>query len=266
MRRAAPLLLLLALPGCAFFSKAKNTFEGLTNPLVGLGFVVSIQPADSSGNMDLSNTQMQDGTVFTGMLADAAKVTDLNNLPVTGADVTCDGATATDLGEGLYGIEPGTLAYQAGATWDVEVRIGNGTAAASLLLPQPSSWTPACGAGSSGSLCTWTTGADMTVDLTGEAYDSVLVMVMDVNSGDVTWSNEPTDARGVYDFTHRSDASLVVTIPGADAFPADSVYAVGVAGMIHTGASDLVEMNTALSTWMAGKMLVYPVSTLPVAR
>jgi len=262
MRHPAPVLLLLALPGCAFFSKAKDTFEGMTNPLVALGLVVSVQPADSSGNMDLSNSQMQDGTALTAFLADAAKVNDLNNAPVTGADVTCNGATASDLGQGLYGIEPGTLTYQAGATWDVEARIGNGTAAASLTLPQASTWTPPCATGS-GSTCTWTAGDDMTVDLSGQDYDSVLVAVMDLNSGDITWSNRPTDARGVYDFTHRSDASLTVTIPGSQAFPSESVYAVGVAGMVHTGASDLVEMNTVLSTFMAGKMLVYPVSTLP---
>ena len=56
-----------------------------------------------------------------------------------------------------------------------------------------------------------------------------------------------------------SDATTF-EIPGT-AFPGDSVYAVGVAGVVHTTGDQLDNMNTALSTIMTGDMKVYAVNT-----
>ena len=52
-------------------------------------------------------------------------------------------------------------------------------------------------------------------------------------------------------------------MPGAEAFPSDGIYLSGGSGMRHTGASDLDEMNTALSTLLAGKMIVHPLPVTP---
>lgn len=249
MHRAAPVLLLALLPGCAFFQKAKDTFEGLTNPLVALGFVISVEPAPSE-DVDLTDAPVQQGTALTVMLADAAQVNDLDEVPVEDADVSLEGAAATEIDVGIYAIEPGPLTWDDGATWDLHVGIGDDLATAAITLPPASTWAPPTSHAPS---------TDLVVDLTGQDYDSVFVIVID-QDGNLTYSNEPETPREIYDFTH-GDAELTVTVPGSEAFPAAGVYLIGVAGMQHTGASDLDEMNTALSTLLAGKMIIHP---LPV--
>jgi len=248
MYRAGPVLLLALLPGCEFFQKARDTFEGLTNPLVTLGFLISVEPADIE-DVDLSEAPVQEGTALTVMLADAANVSDLDTVPVEGADVSCNGADATEIDMGVYAIEPGQLTWVDGATWDLDVRIGDGVATAELTLPPASTWLPPA---------SHAPATDLVVDLTGQEYDSVFVIVID-QDGNLTYSNEPDTAREVYDFTHGA-AELTVTVPGAEAFPTAGVYMIGVAGMRHTHAADLDEMNTALSTLLAGKMIVHPLT------
>ena len=91
------------------------------------------------------------------------------------------------------------------------------------------------------------------IDLTGQEFDSALVIVM-LADGGVTYSNQPDGIREFYDFTHGSELVTTVEIP-AEAFPSNGVYAIGVAGLTHTVAEDLTEMNTALTSIMAGKMV-----------
>ena len=56
-----------------------------------------------------------------------------------------------------------------------------------------------------------------------------------------------------YDFA-RADTVTRVTIPGDLAFDSAGVYAVGVAGMNKADSDTFVDMNTALSSVMAGKL------------
>lgn len=253
MKRLLAVGLCLGLPGCAFFQKVEDVFEGLTNPLVGLGMVLGVEPA---GGADLEGTAYEEGVFASVFLADAANVDQIEEAPVTGAEVSIQSVPALDTGTGLYSIIPTDgLAYQEEVTWRVRVEIGGGVATANLELPAAVDFDPPT---------THTAGSDLEVDASGQPFDSLLVVVLEAESGDVTWSNEPETAREFYDFTHRSTDELVVTIPGDEAFPNESGYLVGVAGMNHTGASDLHGMNTALSTLMAGKMVISPVTTIPV--
>ncbi len=253
MRTPILLALALTLPGCAFFGKARDTFDGLVNPLVGLGLLLSVAPSEDE-DVDLSNAPVQEGTTFTLMLVDAAHVNDLDQAPVTGAAVSLHGEAASEIEDGTYLIAPGALAYDPGATWELQITRGASEATAQLALPATHDEAPPR---------EHSAGADLIVDLSGEEYDSVLVMVIDPLVGDVTWSNQPETPREVYDFT-RGDPELVVTIPGDEAFPDEQPYLVGIAGMNHTGASDLDGMNTIISTLMAGQMVFHPVSTIPV--
>jgi hypothetical protein len=79
------------------------------------------------------------------------------------------------------------------------------------------------------------------------------VVVLDMSSGDVTWSNEPGDIGELYDFTHGESEGASVAIP-ASALSNATLYAVGVAGMINADPETFEDVNTALSTMMAGKL------------
>jgi hypothetical protein len=253
MNRFLAVALCLSLSSCDFAEEVIDVFEGLTNPLVSLGMVLGVEPAVGA---DLEGTDYEEGVFASVFLADAANVNQIDQAPVTGANVTVMTVPAFDTGTGLYSIVPTDgLSYLEGVTCRVRVEINGGIAQADLVLPAAADFDPPT---------QHTAGADMVVDVTGQEFHSLLIIVLEAESGSVTWSNEPETAREFYDFTHRSTEELVVTIPGSEAFPNQTGYLVGVAGMNHTGASNLQHMNTALSTLMAGKMVMSPVSTLPV--
>ncbi len=259
MHRLAPLALLLPLMGCDYIDQGKDIFEGLTNPLVTQGMILGIEPP-ASEDVDLSGTDYSEGTTALVFLADAANANDLENAPVSGADVSLRGGSLgdeslADLGAGAYALalDPGVV-YADGAQWTVVVNLGGETARANITLPS----------GANASIPQeHTQGAPLSVNLSAGNYDSALVVVLDGQTQEITYSNEPSGIKEIYDFTHSTETVGVVDIPG-DAFPDQSVYAVGVAGMNNTTSDDLESMNTALSSVMAGKMVFSVVSTLEI--
>jgi type 1 fimbria pilin len=104
-------------------------------------------------------------------------------------------------------------------------------------------------------------GNDLAIDLSGESFDSVLVVVFDTSSGSVTYSNRPENIKEIYDFTHGGTGGLSMTVPGS-ALANQTIYAVGVAGLKNATEDDFDNTNTLISSYMAGKMKFYPVSTL----
>lgn len=257
MYRWTVALIVLSLGGCDVIDKAKDTIDGLTNPLVGLGFVIGVE-APESDLIDLEKAGYEAGTTLTAFLADAGSVTDLENAPLSGATLSLDGVAAAEETGGLYLINPtGGLDYADNAQWPIEVRATPDAEVSKATLTLP----PGADLGISESQ---TPGQDLTLDFTGLGYDSALVVVLEAESGNITFSNEPKGIKEVYDFTHGSEELSTIVIPGATAFPNETLYAVGVAPMVHTTNEDLENMNTALSKFLAGKMSFYPVSTAPI--
>jgi hypothetical protein len=258
-------LALLSLTGCDALNKARDTLDGLLEPVVVQGIVLGIEPPSGDGLDDLlvGTDFERAGISATVFMADAADVTELENAPISGAMVELVGPDASgmvaEVGDGAYARRPdGTLPYQPETTWQLVVERTEGDetqiSTAELLLPvdvDQSDQVPRDHA----------LNTPITLDFTGLAYDAALVVVFDRDG--LAYSNEPRTIREVYDFT-RGDGDLgVVEIP-AETFDAESLYVVGVAGMVNTRAADLAEMNTGLSTVMSGKMRFYPVSTLTV--
>ena len=101
-------------------------------------------------------------------------------------------------------------------------------------------------------------GAPLALDLTGQGYQSTLLVVTEVTSGNTTYTSQPESAEELYELTSNPAPVGVVTIPG-DAFPGPGTYAVGVAGMLHDTDDDLEGLNTLLSRGMAGKMRIFPI-------
>lgn len=242
--------------GCDF-DAIRQQFDGLTNPLVAEALVIGVaEPTDE--RIDLSVLDDYDpGANATVFLADATSVTQLDEALVSGALVNAsDGSGSTDLAEvqdGVYVTEPPTgLDYVAGRTLMVTAQLGDDTGRGSLVLPPGAGLGPIEDHG---------VGQPIDLDLTGLGYTGGLIVVIDVASGSVTYSNEPTDARGIYELARGSTELTIETVPG-EAFPTESVYALGFAGLVRTRSSDFDGFNTALSSILAGQLEFVPVSTV----
>jgi hypothetical protein len=254
MHRTVALALCVPLAACNWFDDAKNTLENLANPLVAEGILLGVEaPVDDT--IDLSDTEYAEGTVMTLFLADTADSGGLTEAPVTGAVISLRGDAIgsipiDDAGGGRYSLDAGAATYESGAVWTINVTLDGELTTAALTLPPPANVDVPTER---------VRGQDLTLDLLGMGYESALVVVAG-DSGSITYTNEPATIGDIYNMTHGSAELESVTIPDS-AFPENSGYLVGVAGMKHTTASDLDGMNTALSSIMMGNMEFYPIAT-----
>jgi len=252
-----PIVLLV---GCSWLDKAKETIDDYTNPLVAEGIMLGVA-APESDQIDLSGTDYADGATFSMFLADAASVDDLESAVIGGAYVqfkasSTGSLTASDEGAGLYLLTSADgLEYTPGEEFTVSASKGDVSGKVSMSEAQPVDLTLDE---------THEPNQALTIDLSTYDYDSALVVVVDMTTGGVTFSNQPEDIKGVYDFTHGDGSVKKVTIPG-DAFsePNGSVYAVGVAGMKVASGDAFDGVNTLLSSMMTGQLVFSAVSTLP---
>lgn len=239
-------MLILLAAGCNIqdvLDDANETFEGLTNPLVVQGWYVGVEPPQDA-DVDLSGSDFADGAALTVFLADAASVDEMDQAPVQGAEVDADGIPLTEGNGGRYvAVGSDGLEYTNNGESLISIGLTRGVAEALVVTPPPADFVvPVNG----------TAGTDLTIDLSGQGYDNVLVVVLD-STGSVSWTNTPSDITAIYDFA-RADTVTRVTIPGDLAFDSAGVYAVGVAGMNKADSDTFVDMNTALSSVMAGKL------------
>jgi hypothetical protein len=106
----------------------------------------------------------------------------------------------------------------------------------------------------------------ISVDLTGQGFHSALMMVINVETGEMTFDNLPQEVEEMYTLAHPEGALLgeetpeieSVELPGT-AFPEDGIYAVGVAGLRAAGSGDMDNINLLLSGMIAGKFAFSPV-------
>lgn len=258
--RSAPLLgLLLPLPllalGCEQVNDIKDTVNGLTNPMVVEGVLLGVEPPDVGSGLDLSNSDFASGTAVKAYLADAGDPTQLADAPVKGAlvhfvsDSNGGQLLLQDQDDGSYtasededGLE--YVAEQVALTAELDGELRR------ISVSAP----PIANAEINNS---HSVGNPMNVDISDQAFDGLLVVVLS-SSGQVAFSNLPESIEELYDFTH-GDGELTVEIPGG-AFNQAGLYAVGVAGTRNAGVDDMEEVNTALSTFVAGKFKFTAVS------
>lgn len=246
-------LLFTVLAGCDALDSLKEDVEALTNPVVIQGMYVGV--AEPDAELDLSGTDFGKAAQATVLLADATSVDDLSNAPIEGAGVSVkseSGETALDdEGGGKYtaSSEDG-LTYTGGERFVLSVQADVLSKVAITAPPEPDAQVPE----------SHPAGEPLVIDLAGQGFDLALVAVLDTMTGDLTFSNEPSDIQELYDFTHGG-GEVKVEVPGG-ALNRQTVYAVGVAGLNAAEADDLEELNTALSAFLAGKFRFYPMSTL----
>ncbi len=266
MKRVVIVAACLPLVGCAWFEDLFDTIdevseavEGLTNPTVVQALVLGVEEPESD-LIDLDEIEdYEAGTAFTLFLADAADVSDLDNAPVEGAKVTLEAnkkVDAIDDGEGVYLIEPDeALVYTVGEVWTVKVDSPGAETTSQAPVTLPAALDASVPE-------EWDANTAMSLDLRNSGFDAALILVFDGQTGDLTWTNQPEDIGELYEWTRGGNELGLVEID-ASAFPGESIYAVGVAGIENASTDGFVEMNTLLSGVMAGLMRLYPVSTLP---
>jgi hypothetical protein len=238
-------LLLTLATGCDLLDDIQDDVDGYTTPLVVQAIVLGV--AEPGQDLDLGGTDFADGTVATVMGADAQDAASMGDAPVTNADVTA-------LGQALEEQEGGTytgqgMTYTPGGEGVVKiVRADGSTGTATMTLPGP----PAA------DVPEFHDGSPLLVDLSGQDYDRLVVVVLDVTSGDVTFTNVPEDIEALYDFATADEISL--TIP-ASAFAGSGFYAVGLAGLQNGDPDTFEGFNTALSDVQAGQLKFWPLTT-----
>lgn len=246
--------LLLGLAACDQVDDIKDTVDGLTNPLVMVGMHLGIE-TPSSDIIDLSDTDYAEGAQAKVFLFDASSISDLGDSPVEGATVdlvsSSNGGpfTLEDQGSGTYTARGADgLSYTA-EEFTVQAGVGDGSHSIDSVSPEaPDADVPE----------NHSAGNPMAISLDGQGYDGALVIVFDAGNGEITWSNEPTTVQDLYTFTHE-ETSTQVEIEG-EAFEQPGVYAVAVAGTVNATDDGMVEVNTALSSLVAGKFRFYPVT------
>lgn len=249
--------LLLPLPSllaCEQLDEIKDTVDGLTNPLVAVGLHLGVEPPESDV-INLEATPFASGASVRVLLADASDPSELDDTPVKGASVglvsDSNGGRfdLEDQGDGSYTAKGDDgLSYAAEAV-RVAVTLDDGDHAIGVAAPA----APQAGVAE-----THAQGQPMAIDISDQDYDGALVIVMDLDGG-VTWSNQPDTATEIYEFTHGSSDELTqVEIP-AQAFATTGLYTVAVAGTRNSTTDDMEEVNTAVSTLVAGKFRFYPV-------
>lgn len=242
---------------------AQDELEGLTNPLVTQALLLDFTPPDFEG-IDPSTIDGFDIAPFaTVILADATEVADLENAPIMGAEpkiktpgqdqvLMDDQEDGTYYADGSYG-----LVYKPGEEAKLTIRMDGIAHTAVVQMPrQPDDLDVPL---------LHTANDNMVVDFADYSFHQILVVVVDAETQEITYSNEPETAQELYDFSQDRDVKARFDIPSR-AFNRETYYAVGIAGVLLSSDDDLVEMNTALSAFMAGKFYFYPVSTVPLGE
>lgn len=240
---------------------AQDDLEGLTNPLVAQALFLDVAELDF-GELDIADIALfETAPLATVILADATEVAELENAAILGAEpkIRTPGNGAVilaDQEDGTY-YAGGTsgLLYQAGEEATLTIRMDGVSHSAVVSMPREPDGLDVP--------LLHTVNENILLDFADYSFHQILVLVVDINTGEITYSNEPETAEELYEFSQDRDIKSRFDIP-ARAFNTETYYAVGVAGVLLSSDDQLEEMNTALSAFMAGKFYFYPVSTVPL--
>ena len=173
--------------GCGQLEDVKDAFEGLTDPLVVEAVLIgAVEP--ESELIDLSETDFADGTTIKVFVADATSIDDLESGALDGATVDLKSPSLGTLPldavvGGLYTANgQDGLEYFANEEYVISITNGDTLHKVAVSAPHPVDIdVPE----------QHSAGANLLIDLTEFDYDAVLVAVLDVTSGEITYSNEP---------------------------------------------------------------------------
>ena len=242
--------------GCNF--ELPDEIKGLTSRFVVQGMYLGIEsPDDENIATALEESDFGESGQVTAFFADAANADEIENAPIGGLSPVFRSPTSGSFdlvedGDGRYTLDDGaTLTYVGDESVVVSVNYQDVDRKVPIDAPTGPDFSLAE---------THTAGAAMVINLEGQGFDTTLVMVLDLLTGDMTWDNLPTDITEVFDLGGEDEDGLIVEIPGV-AFADESFYAVGVGGLLSADTVQFEEVNTLLSGFKAGTMSFQPVCT-----
>lgn len=270
--RLSLLAALLALTGC-------NTFDFLS-PHVVEGVLVGVEVSDGE-------TSIGDGPVLGAVfLAEATSIRDVSANLVTNPDSIVlraggDEAPLESAGDGLFVTGEDAilgLTWTVGEAIEVEEVIDGDENTGSVLVPAapkvtgipqtiqldqiPTDWAGLTKqeildlANAQVEAAEFhPVGTAITVDLSEEDFEYWIVVVTD-QAGNITYDNLPQESEELIDWVLEAEPIDSIEIPGS-AFPdPDSLYAVGVAGVVFADTKDYAGFNWLISNIGAGTLTV----------
>lgn len=257
-------MLLTLLAGCAALDSLLGIgtldldaeYDALTEPTVLQGWYVGIAPLADDINLD--QTQWGSGALALVCAANAETADTIEDTPIDGGAVSVIGnqlgtVALQEVDDGAYSSDGGGgLRYIVGD--EVIVAIDDGEKH-TVAVATPDA--PAVEIADK-----HVKGDSLVLDASGQGYDGLLVVVVDLQSGDVLFDNTPQDAIDILNFLN-GDAATSVVVPGV-VFSGDSVFAVGVAGLKVAPDEAYTGINTILSRMMTGRFRFHATTTLPV--
>ncbi len=244
---------MLALAGCdiiQLFNDITNKVDELTDPIVLQTTLIGVGAAPEGTEFP---QDADIGPVVTAMLADTTAGGDSTGSPILGATakvkvgdrdwVMLTEATGDDETPGYTASAADGLVYEVGATAIVSIDKDDIQATAEWVLPEGLDFDVPCRVGSQG---------EMSLTMESTDYHSPLVTIVD-SDGAVTWTNFPATLEEAVDLLNSGGIN-VVDVPGAEAFPADGPYLVGIAPVQRASTDAFEGVNISLSAFMAGQM------------
>jgi hypothetical protein len=277
--RAFLLLIPLLVSGC-------NVFDFLS-PTAVEGIFVGVEVANGE-------TTLGDGPVLgAAFLANATSIHDFASNLVTDPDrivlrTQGNQAPLEDQGDGLFATGEQALTelvWSAGSTVEVEMVLDGETNTGFVTIPDGPSLSGVPQALHLDQIPTdWEnltkqevlqlideqadaaefhpSGQSLKVDLTGSDFEYWVVFVSD-QEGNVTYNNLPQEANELVDWVVESEPIDTFEIPGS-AFPEpNTMYAVGVAGVVFADTKDYAGFNWLISNLGAGTLTVSALVTEP---
>ena len=224
--------LLLLLLGC---DEIDALLVGVADPDVAEGLVLGVR---TPPELDLTGTDYGNGG------AAAAYLTTLGDEPNADGTLALLSESAGNVAmrheeDGVWATPPGlAFTYTVGDTYILqrdgsEILRAEAAPAAAVSVPSVHA-----------------TGAALSLDAGDADFDSVMAVVLNLDTGAETWSNAPGEAGAAYELLIE-EPILAFDIPG-EAFAASGHYAVGVAGIRVNDADEVTDVNSLASLMGTG--------------
>lgn len=246
------------LPALLLVLSACNTVDDYFSSLATEALLLGIEDPPEDVDFDLG-----EAASVTAYVAEARSLSSFSANLVDDATVTFGGRALPRTGHGLYSADSSSdaaLDYVAGTSYVLAI-VEDGTNTVSVTAPPAPDLV-----GAPGPQETHQAGAGMSIDLSGQGFDNQIVLVgtSDGQGGaSLTWDSRPTSADEYIDWIGGNGDVGTVVIPGS-AFPdADTIYLLGVAGIVRAPDSAFDGLNPLVSNLASGQVATAIVRTAP---
>ena len=244
------------LNGCAYIDAIGKKFISLTNPVAMSGIIIGLAPPEDEQFVEiLEQSEIALGTSITLIVANAAGASDLESAVVRDAEVTIveeDFTVRLEKNTGSYIVTPEEgLEWIPGAKWTFNVSLPDrpNPGKVKIKLPKPirADLPP-----------TVNLGEKLVFNLKGQNFDYAVAAIFDLD-GQLLYDSKPTNIKQMVELVTRTEPVEKLVIP-KNAFPAEGIYLMGIAGLNETDDENLTDLNSALSKFFYGQMKLLPVA------